>query len=85
MWMKSRFAQWEVEGDVRERVNHALRQAEYARLAQKANGAEAELARGGWRRSVKRGWRWLAVGVEAVLSAVWSSLADRSEPKQESS
>ena len=85
MWMKSRFAQWEVEGAVRERVNHAMRQAEHARLAQEANGAEAELVRGGRRRSVKRGWRWLAVGVEAALSAVWSSLADCSEPKQENS
>jgi len=39
MWMKSRFAQWEVEGQVRERVACALHETEHGRLARTAQGA----------------------------------------------
>ena len=38
MWMKTRFAQWEVEGQVRERVNGALVECEQGRLAAVAAG-----------------------------------------------
>ena len=34
MWMKTRFAQWEVEGQVRERVNGALAECEHGRPVQ---------------------------------------------------
>ena len=38
MWMKTRFAQWEVEGQVRERVNNALATSQQGRLAREARG-----------------------------------------------
>lgn len=38
MWMKTRFAQWEVEGQVRERVNNALAASQQGRLAREARG-----------------------------------------------
>jgi hypothetical protein len=41
MWMKSRFASWEVEGQVRERVHTALCEAEQRRLLQTARNATA--------------------------------------------
>jgi hypothetical protein len=41
MWMNSRFAQWDVEGEVRERVNGALHQWERERLARTARSGEA--------------------------------------------
>ena len=41
MWKKSQFASWEVEGQVRERVDSALQEAEYGRLAKKARSGRA--------------------------------------------
>ena len=42
MWMSSRFASWDVEGEVRQRVNEALRTMEQERLARAVRGTEAE-------------------------------------------
>ena len=42
MWMKSRFAQWEVEGQVQERVTCALHEAEHERLARTAQRARTQ-------------------------------------------
>ena len=39
MWMHMSGARWEVEGRVEERINHALREAEQARLVRAARGA----------------------------------------------
>ncbi len=41
MWMNSRFAQWEVEGEVRERVRSALRETEQGRMLRAAQNAGA--------------------------------------------
>jgi hypothetical protein len=41
MWMNSRFAQWEVEGQVRERVSSALRETEQSRMLRAAQNAGA--------------------------------------------
>jgi hypothetical protein len=38
MWMKTRFAQWEVEGQVREHVNNALAASQQGRLAREVRG-----------------------------------------------
>lgn len=42
MWTRSRFAQYEVEGMVRERVDNALREAQEARLCQSVCRARGE-------------------------------------------
>ena len=42
MWMKSRFAQWEVEGQVQEQVKYALHEAEHVRLVRTAQRARAQ-------------------------------------------
>ncbi len=57
MWMNSRFAQWEVEGQVRERVNNALREAEHGQLLRTARGAKSGLTLGGLVNSVKANLR----------------------------
>lgn len=38
IWMKTRFGQWEVEGQVQERVNNALAASQQGRLAREARG-----------------------------------------------
>jgi hypothetical protein len=38
-WNRSRFSQWEVEGEVRQRVGKALAEAEQGRLANRCQGA----------------------------------------------
>lgn len=42
MWMNSRFAQWEVEGEVRQRVSGALHEWEQERLARAARSTGVE-------------------------------------------
>ena len=43
-WNKSRFSQWEVEGEVRQRVGKALAEAEQGRLASQCQGARERSA-----------------------------------------
>jgi len=77
VWMDSSFAQWEVEGEVRERFVRAQREVEQARLARKAAGAEARLAPG------SRGWHWLVQHGKASWDAVRLVLNNGFEPKEE--
>jgi hypothetical protein len=57
MWLKTRFAQWEVEGQVRERVNDALAEGEQARLARTVKGITGRKAP---RRTLYALWAGLA-------------------------
>jgi hypothetical protein len=43
-WNKSRFSQWEVEGEVWQRVGKALAEAEQARVASQCQGARGRSA-----------------------------------------
>ena len=43
-WNKTRFSQWEVEGEVRQRVNEALVEAEQGRVASQCQGARGRSA-----------------------------------------
>jgi hypothetical protein len=75
---------WEAELEMRERVGHALREAERARLAWKAGGAEATPARGNWLGSINPGWRWQAIRTRvAPLAAAWSSFTNRLKPGED--
>lgn len=75
MWTKSRFAQWEVEGAIRERIDHARHEAELGHLARKARGVQAGL--------LTRGWRWLVLRGKAGWAAARSALATQSRPGPE--
>lgn len=59
MWTKSRFATWEAEGQVEERVQRALCEGERWRLGQIARGAKAGHNRGLFLASACRRLRWL--------------------------
>ena len=43
-WNKTRFAQWEVEGEVRQRVGKALAEAERGRVASQCQGVRERSA-----------------------------------------
>jgi len=75
MWTKSRFAQWEVEGQIQERINYARHQAELGRLARMARGTEVG--------PVRRGWRWLVLRGKAGLDAARSALVTHPRPGPE--
>jgi hypothetical protein len=60
MWMSTRFAQWEVEGEVRLRVNNALPMVEQERQARTAQTAGGKQAHARVLSSVHAGLRWLA-------------------------
>jgi hypothetical protein len=53
MWMDSSFASWEVEGQVRERVSNALRNAEQGRLLRPARDAKTGRVVGDWLNQIK--------------------------------
>ena len=67
MWMKTRFAQWEVEGQVRERVNRALTECEQGRLEKTARGDPARRMLGRILTTFSAGLAWLPVRAEAAL------------------
>jgi hypothetical protein len=70
MWQKSQFASWEVEGQVRERVDSALQEAEYGRLAKKAKSGRAPrlfALFSALAAPVSRSLGWLGERVQLVL------------------
>lgn len=81
MWMNSRFAQWEVEGEVRQRVSTALHEWEHDRLARTAQRAEAVHPASSVLNAVHAGLEWLtgraAVGFQEVRS--WVERTPRSQ------
>jgi hypothetical protein len=93
MWMKSRFATWEAEGQVEERTQRALGEGERWRLGQLARGAEAGHNRGRFLASASRGLRWLGGRASGWLAGraamVWlngrvDAAAHRPEPARRS-
>ena len=74
MWMKSRFATWEAEGQAEERIQRALCEGERWRLGQIASGQEAgrhysrfaAAASRGLHRLIGRVAGWLAGWATAV-------------------
>jgi hypothetical protein len=67
MWMDSSFARWEVEGEARERIKGAQREADQRRLARLARSGEVEHT---------------LAGVVSAAVVVLQRLASRVEPKQ---
>jgi hypothetical protein len=65
-WNKTRFSQWEVEGEVRQRVNRALAEADQERAANQCQVAKE-------RSAIVRAICWLAdrVRVEQEAIQVW--------------
>lgn len=59
-WNRSRFSQWEVEGEVRQRVGKALAESERGRLAHQCQGARE-------RPAVARAMYWLKEGLGLLL------------------
>jgi hypothetical protein len=87
MWMKTRFAQWEVEGQVRERVNRALAECERER---QAGASQDDLAGRRPRLSlatIGAALAWLSGRAAAALVALRGSLgaAPEDRPVQRSS
>jgi hypothetical protein len=80
MWMKSRFAQWEVEGQVRERVTCALHEAEQGRLVRTAQGAGTWYTPGQVLGTLGSGLSLLLGWAEARLRAVRSWVETPSRP-----
>ena len=60
MWMKSRFATWEAEGQVEERIQRALCEGERWRLGQIAKMAEAGHNRARFLSSFSKRLPWLS-------------------------
>jgi hypothetical protein len=75
MWMKSRFATWEAEGQVEERIQRALCEGKWWRLGHMATMAEAGHSRARFLSSVskrlpwvgKRARGWLANQADAAV------------------
>lgn len=67
MWMKSQFARWEVEGQVEERIQRALREGEQWRLARMARGVEAGHSHARFLASVSKGLSWFGKCVTGWL------------------
>jgi hypothetical protein len=84
MWTKSRFANYETEGAVRERVNKALAEGEQRRLAKTARGSQNMGLFGRVLANFGAGLAWLAAraktGRLAARSAVETAPATSSEP-----
>jgi hypothetical protein len=59
MWIKSRFATWEAEGQVEERIQRALDEGERWRLGQRARDTKAGHNRGRLLATARRELRWL--------------------------
>ena len=66
-WMNSRFAQWEVEGSIRERIQEALHEAEQGRRAQSTREAGTECPRSSRVSRVRGALRRLASSGDAGL------------------
>jgi hypothetical protein len=64
-WYRSRFSQWEVEGEVRQRVGEALEESERARMAHQCQDASE------W-SATARVVCWLKAGA-AMLAVRWES------------
>ena len=78
MWMKTRFAQWEVEGQVRERVRGALAECEQGRLAAVAAGGTRKRRIGRYFTMTKAGLG----GLPPRLHAAWHAwLRSRETPR----
>jgi hypothetical protein len=80
MWTKSRFANWETEGAVRERVDKALAESEQRRLAEVAAGSQDMGLLGRMLAKLKTRSARLFVGVTAERAPAQSqdARADRS-------
>jgi hypothetical protein len=72
MWMNSRFAQWEVEGEVWQRVNGTLHEWEQERLARTARGAKAKHTPGSVLSAAGARLAWLASRAVAGVQGVHS-------------
>jgi hypothetical protein len=59
MWMKSRFATWEAEGQVEERIQRALCEGKRWRLGRMATMAQAGHSRARFLSSVSKRLPWL--------------------------
>jgi hypothetical protein len=70
-WNKSRFSQWEVEGEVRQRVGKALAAAEQDRLAKRCQVVRERSAVAGVIWLLKAGPGSLLVRARARWEAVW--------------
>jgi hypothetical protein len=68
-WMNSRFAQWEVEGSIRERIQKALHEAEQGRLAQSTREAGTACPLSSRVSRVRGGLRRLSSPGDASLQA----------------
>lgn len=77
MWMKSRFATWEAEGQVEERIQCALDEGERWRLARIARDAETGHNCSRFLASVSRGLCWLGEHAKGRLAGravmVWQN------------
>ncbi len=60
MWIKSRFATWEAEGQVEERIQRALGEGERWRLARIARGVDTGRHHGRLLAPASRRLHWLA-------------------------
>ena len=72
MWMKSRFATWEAEGQVEERIQRAFCEGERWRLGQIARGQEAGRHYSHFPATASRGLHWLAGRVAGWLAG-WAT------------
>jgi hypothetical protein len=69
-WNRSRFSQWEVEGEVRQRVGQALAQAERDRMADQCQAEKERPVVAGAMGRLKAGTGPLLVRVEAWVRAL---------------
>ena len=76
-WMNSRFAQWEVEGSIRERIQEALHEAEQGRRAQSTREAGTACPRSSSVSRVRGRLRRLTSAREASLQLIQSSASGR--------
>jgi hypothetical protein len=68
MWMKSRYATWEAEGQIEERIQHALCEGERWRLGQMAKSAKEGHNRTRFLASVSKRLPWLGRCVRGWLA-----------------
>lgn len=80
MWTKSRFANWETEGAVRDRVDKALAEGEQRRLAKAARAGQDRHLVGRMRTTFKAGLAWLASRAKAERVPAQSTIEPASDP-----
>ena len=78
-WMNSRFAQWEVEGSIRERIQDALHEAEQGRLVQSTRKPGVAHIFSLRPRRVRGKLKRLASHAEASPQITWFSTAGTPE------